>query len=64
MTRPGSEYEAFVARLMQAIIDADELFDGKNIAIEKNKIIEDACGINREFDVYWEYEFGILSIRP
>lgn len=63
MTKPGSEYEAFVARLVQAILDADEFFDGKNMTVEKNKIIEDTCGINREFDVYWEYEFGELVYK-
>ena len=58
MTKPGREYEAFVAKLVQAILDADEFFDGKNITVEKNKIIEDIFGVSREFDVYWEYEFG------
>ena len=58
MTKPGREYELFVASLVQAILDADRFVDGKNITVEQNKIIEDACGVNREFDVYWEYEFG------
>ena len=63
MTKLGSEYEAFVARLVQAILDAEEFVDGKNIAVEKNKIIEDTCGVRREFDVYWEYGLGDFAYK-
>lgn len=58
MTKLGADYEGFVERLVQAILAADEYFEGSNIAVEKNKVIKDNCGIPREFDVYWEYEFG------
>ena len=63
MANDGREYEAFVAKLTKSIFDADKFIDGRNIAVEKNKIIEDTCGVRREFDVYWEYEVGGFIYR-
>ena len=60
---PGKEYEAFVQNLQQAILDAEELIKQKNIRVERNKIITDSIGIDREFDLYWEYEFGGLIYK-
>ena len=58
MDKTGREYEDFVARLQQAILDSEEYTKQRNIVIEKNKIIKDNNGIEREFDIYWEYELG------
>lgn len=56
--KPGTEYEMFVGKLHKALIEADTLFQQKNIEIEQGKKIIDRCGIEREFDLYWEYEFA------
>ena len=60
---PGTAYEVFVQDLQQAILDAEEVIKQKNIRIERNKIITDNLGINREFDLYWEYELGGLTYK-
>ena len=61
MKNDGKGYERFVGNLSQAIIDSEEYLKYKNVKIELNKIIEDNCGVNREFDIYWEYELcGIV----
>jgi hypothetical protein len=57
-TKKGRGYEAFVGRLQQALLNAEPYANQKNIEVELNKKITDACGIEREFDVYWEYELG------
>lgn len=58
MANNGRDYEEFVAKLQQAIINSEEFLQQKNITIERNKKIIDNCGIEREFDIYWEYELG------
>lgn len=59
--KQGSEYEQFVASLYKALIDSEDLFKQKNIIVQINKKIVDNFGIEREFDIYWEYElFGII----
>lgn len=58
MANNGRLYEKFVADLQQALIDSQMLMQTKPIKIEQNKIITDRCGIDREFDLYWEYEFA------
>ncbi len=61
MANDGKDYEQFVKSLQQALFDSEDLAKQKNIEIEKNKKIVDNCGIAREFDLYWEYEFaGII----
>ena len=52
----GKEYEQFVAGLQQALLNAEMFTNQNNITVEVDKIIVDNCGINRQFDIYWEYE--------
>ncbi len=54
----GKEYETFVARIQQALLDADTYTKTKTIKVETNKKIIDTNECEREFDVYWEYELG------
>ena len=54
----GTEYEKFVGSLQQAILVADEIGGHKNITVQRNVRLLDRFGIEREFDLYWEYEFG------
>jgi hypothetical protein len=56
--KPGTSYEQFVARLQKSIIQSEPYTYAKNIHVETNKILRDRNGTDREFDVYWEYEFG------
>lgn len=59
----GKEYEKFVAELQQALLNADVIMNGSNIAVEINKIITDGCGVDRQFDIYWEYELGGITYK-
>ncbi|WP_372887646.1 restriction endonuclease [Psychrobacter sp.] len=59
----GKNYEIFVQNLQQALINAEEFMSQKNIEIERNKKIIDNCGIDREFDLYWEYEVAGLTYK-
>ena len=63
MKNTGKKYEEFVRKLQQAIIDSDKNTELKNITVEKNKIIKDKNGINREFDLYWEFELGGINYK-
>jgi len=63
MANNGKDYEFFVAKMQQALINADEYASQKNIQIEVNKKIFDNCGIERQFDIYWEYELGGLTYK-
>jgi hypothetical protein len=63
MENSGKEYEDFVARLQQAIFDSEEYTKQKNITIEKNKKIKDKNSVEREFDLYWEYEMGGFTYK-
>jgi len=54
----GKEYENFVGRLQQAILNSEPYSEQKNITVELNKKILDKNKIEREFDIYWEYELG------
>lgn len=58
MVNTGKEYELFVTQIQQALIDSDGSAKSKNIVVETDKKIVDNCGIERQFDVYWEYELG------
>ena len=58
MANNGRNYEQFVRALQQALLDSEQFFNQKNIKIESNKKIVDNCGIEREFDLYWEYELA------
>ena len=59
----GKDYEIFVQKLQQALINTEEFMSQKNINIERNKKIKDNCGIDREFDLYWEYELAGLTYK-
>lgn len=59
----GSEYEAFVQKLQQALLDAEAIAHQKNIKVERNKKIKDNCGNWREFDLYWEYELAGVTYK-
>ena len=63
MKNTGKEYEDFVGNLQQALLDFEEFTKQKNILVEKNKIIRDRNGIDREFDLYWEYELGGVTYK-
>ena len=58
MKNTGKEYEVFVQKLQQALLDSEEYSKQKNIVVERNKKLIDNSGIEREFDLYWEYELG------
>lgn len=59
----GREYEEFVQQLHQALLDAEMVGNQRNISVERNKKIRDNCGINREFDLYWEYELAGITYK-
>ena len=59
----GKDYEIFVQNLQQALLDSEELTSQENIEIERNKKITDNCGIEREFDLYWEYELAGITYK-
>lgn len=63
MKKSWEEYEFFVKELQETLLNAEKLGLQKNIAIEHHKIIKDNAGIEREFDLYWEYEFGGLVYK-
>lgn len=63
MANNGREYELFVAKLQQAILNAEPEATQRNISVETDKIIVDNCGIKRQFDIYWEYELGGLNYK-
>lgn len=51
MSNNGRDYEDFVFKLQQALINSEEYLHQKNILIEKNVKIIDTSGIEREFDL-------------
>lgn len=63
MANTGKEYEFFVAKLQQAIINSEDRGAQKNVVVETNKKLTDSCGIERQFDIYWEYELGGLTYK-
>jgi hypothetical protein len=58
MANNGREYESFVQKLQQALINSEEFLYQKNISIQRNVKILDNCGVLREFDLYWKYELA------
>ncbi|SUA35980.1 Uncharacterised protein [Neisseria zoodegmatis] len=54
----GKKYENFVAEIQKALFELDSNNQINNIEIELNKKIIDRNGIEREFDIYWEFEYG------
>lgn len=63
MSNDGRSYETFVKQLQQALLDSEDICKQKNITIEANKKIQDNCGVEREFDLYWEYELGGITYK-
>lgn len=63
MANNGKDYEIFVAKMQQALLNADVYASQKNIQVEINKKLVDICGIERQFDIYWEYELGGLLYK-
>lgn len=63
MKNDGKNYEEFVQKLQQALIDSEEYLKQKNIKIEKNKKLKDNRGRDREFDLYWEYELAGVTYK-
>ena len=63
MTNTGKEYEKFVASIQQALLNAENITTQRNIKVELDKKIIDNCGIERQFDIYWEYEMGGLTYK-
>lgn len=63
MANTGKEYELFVANLQQALLNAETITTQKNIQVEVDKKITDNCGIERQFDIYWEYELGGITYK-
>ena len=59
----GKGYEIFVQKLQQALLDSEQLATQKNIEVQRNKKITDNCGIDREFDLYWEYELAGVTYK-
>lgn len=63
MANDGKDYEQFVKSLQQALLDSEDLIKQKNVKIETNKKITDNCGVEREFDLYWEYELAGVTYK-
>ncbi|HMW70592.1 MAG TPA: restriction endonuclease [Cellvibrionaceae bacterium] len=63
MVNDGKNYEQFVKSLQQALLDSEDLIGQKNIQVETNKKLMDSCGVEREFDVYWEYELAGITYK-
>lgn len=59
----GKDYEKFVQSLQQALLDSEAITNQKTIEVEINKKIKDNCGVNREFDLYWEYELAGVTYK-
>ncbi|HEI8004604.1 TPA: restriction endonuclease [Morganella morganii] len=59
----GKEYEEFVGAIQQSLINAEGMSHLKNIKVEVNKKIKDRNGIERQFDVYWEFNLGGYDYR-
>jgi hypothetical protein len=58
MYNSGKKYEELVRDIQHSLIAAENIPSLSNINIEKNKKIKDRSGIEREFDIYWEFEIG------
>ncbi|WP_200552385.1 hypothetical protein [Kosakonia sp. LAM2021] len=54
----GKAYEEFVRTIQQSLITAEGMSHLKNIEVETNKKLTDRNGIERQFDVYWEFDLG------
>lgn len=61
----GKDYEIFVGDIYKSILLSDEMgFGGQqNIIVEVNKKLKDKNGIERQFDIYWEYTSAGLTYK-
>lgn len=61
----GKSYEQFVLSLYQAILASEitGLGGQKNIIVETNKLLTGNNGVEREFDIYWEFKIGAISYK-
>lgn len=58
MYNSGRKYEELVREIQASLFEAEKIPFLKNINIEINKKLQDRSGIEREFDIYWEFEIG------
>lgn len=59
MTKLGTEYELFVKDLMQAIVNSENKEIHENdIKLKHQAKIESRSGVEREFDIYWEFDIN------
>lgn len=59
----GVSYELFVQRIQQALFDAQQMSGFKTINVVHNCKLIDKNGVERQFDLYWEFELGGLIYR-
>jgi hypothetical protein len=63
MLNDGKEYESFVQKLQQALLNSEKFGGQENVKVERNVKLKDNAGITREFDLYWEYELGGITYK-
>ena len=64
MANDGRDYEIFVATLQYAVMAAEDAATNlRNFVFERNKKIVNSYGVERQFDVYWEYQLGGLTYK-
>lgn len=63
MSSTGVDYEIFVQKLIQAIMNSESTIGQKNIVVRHNETICDKNGILRQFDVLWDYELGGITYK-
>ena len=51
----GVSYEKYVQRIQQTIIDAQLIIGSVGVKVEHNVRLKDTSGLERQFDLYWEY---------
>ena len=61
--KTGKEYELFVSRLQQAILSSDSIAAHENLVVETDKKLMDNCGVERQFDIFWEYQLGGFTYK-
>ena len=63
LSNDGKGYEQFVGLLQQALINAEFITVQKDVKVQLNRKITDSCGVEREFDLYWEYELAGITYK-
>lgn len=63
MTNTGKNYELFVQRMMQAILNSETYAGNKNISVKHDIKIKDKNGTERQFDIFWYYEQGGIEYK-